>query len=193
LLVTKGDYTLDKTDLRIIGQLARDSRLSYEKIGSALNLTRNSIKTRIKRMVSKGVIQEYITDLNFAILGYRIYYIFTKREEKTTKDSCNRRKMIIDRLTRLGNIIADIEVLGEVSIFRIAIRETNNEDITRKNNEDHVNSLLLKTGLIEKAILATNTGSFQTGAHSRRQQTYLSPTDLKIVRCLVLDTQIGLN
>jgi hypothetical protein len=84
-------------------------------------------------------------------------------------------------------------VLGEVSIFRIAIRETNNEDITRKNNEDHVNSLLLKTGLIEKAILATNTGSFQTGAHSRRQQTYLSPTDLKIVRCLVLDTQIGLN
>jgi DNA-binding Lrp family transcriptional regulator len=84
-------------------------------------------------------------------------------------------------------------VLGEVSIFRIAIRETNNEDITRKNNEDHVNSLLLKTGLIEKAILATNTGSFQTGAHSRRQQTYLSPTDLKIVRCLVLDTQIGLT
>jgi DNA-binding MarR family transcriptional regulator len=62
LLVTKEDYTLDKTDLRIIGQLARDSRLSYEKIGSALNLTRNSIKTRIKRMVSKGVIQEYITE-----------------------------------------------------------------------------------------------------------------------------------
>jgi Lrp/AsnC family leucine-responsive transcriptional regulator len=98
LLVTKEDYTLDKTDLRIIGQLARDSRLSYEKIGSALNLTRNSIKTRIKRMVSKGVIQEYITDLNFAILGYRIYYIFTKHEEKSTKDSNNRRKMIIDRL-----------------------------------------------------------------------------------------------
>jgi DNA-binding Lrp family transcriptional regulator len=98
LLVTKEDYTPDKTDLRIIGQLARDSRLSYEKIGSALNLTRNSIKTRIKRMVSKGVIQEYITDLNFAILGYRIYYIFTKHEEKSTKDSNNRRKMIIDRL-----------------------------------------------------------------------------------------------
>jgi DNA-binding Lrp family transcriptional regulator len=143
-------------------------------------------------MVSKGVIQEYITDLNFAVLGYRIYYIFTKHEEKTTKDSCNRRKMIIDRLTRLGNIIADIEVLGEVSIFRIAVRETNNEDITRKNNEDHVNSLLLKTGLIEKAIPAINTGSFQTDTHSRRLQTYLSPTDLKIIRSLVLDTQIGL-
>jgi DNA-binding Lrp family transcriptional regulator len=135
-------------------------------------------------MVSKGVIQEYITDINFAVLGYRIYYIFTKHEEKSTKDSSNRRKMIIDHLNRLGNIIAEIEILGEVSIFRVAVRET--------NTEDHVNSLLLKTSLIEKSILASNTGSFQTDAHRRRQQTYLSPTDLKIIRCLVLETQIGL-
>jgi DNA-binding Lrp family transcriptional regulator len=143
-------------------------------------------------MVSKGVIQEYITDINFAVLGYRIYYIFTKREEKSTKDSYNKRKMVIEHLNRLGNIIAEIEILGEVSIFRVAVKETNNDDITRKNIEDHVNSLLLKTDLIEKAILASNTGSFQTDAQSRRQQTYLSPTDLKIIRCLVLDTQIGL-
>ena len=143
-------------------------------------------------MVSKGVIQEYITDINFAVLGYRIYYIFTKHEEKSTKDSCNRRKMIIEHLNRLGNIIAEIEILGEVSIFRVAVRETNNDDITRKNNEDHVNSSLLKTDLIEKAIPANNTGSFQTDANSRRQQTYLSPTNLKIIRCLVLDAQIGL-
>jgi DNA-binding Lrp family transcriptional regulator len=143
-------------------------------------------------MVSKGVIQEYITDINFAVLGYRIYYIFTKYEEKSTKNSSNRRKMIIEHLNRLGNIIAEIEILGEVSIFRIAVREINNDDITRKNNEDHVNSLLLKTGLIEKAIPANNTGGFRTDVHSKRQQTYLSPTDLKIIRCLVLDTQIGL-
>jgi DNA-binding Lrp family transcriptional regulator len=112
---------------------------------------------------------------------------------KALKDSNNRRKMIIEHLNRLGNIIAEIEILGEVSIFRVAVRVTNNDDdITGKNNEDHVNSLLLKTGLSEKAILASNTGNFETDAHSRRHQTYLSPTDLKIIRCLVLDTQIGL-
>jgi DNA-binding Lrp family transcriptional regulator len=144
-------------------------------------------------MITKGVIQEYITDINYAVLGYRIYYIFTRREKKSTKNSSNRTKLIIEHLNRLGNIIAEIEILGEVSIFRVAVKEANNDDdITRKNNEDHVNSLLLKTGLIEKAIPASNAGSFQTDAHSRRQQTYLSPTDLKIIRCLVLDTQIGL-
>ena len=136
-------------------------------------------------MISKGVIQEYITDINYAVLGYRIYYIFTRREEKSTKNTSNRRKIIIEHLNRLGNIIAEIEILGEVSIFRVAVKES--------NNEDHVNSLLLKTGLIEKVILASNTGSFQTDAQSRRQQTYLSPTELKILRCLVLDTQIGLT
>jgi DNA-binding Lrp family transcriptional regulator len=145
-------------------------------------------------MITKGVIQEYITDINYAVLGYSIYYIFTKHEEKSTKNNSNRRKMIIEQLNRLGNIIAKIEILGVVSIFRVAVRETDNDDdITRKNNENHVNSLLLKTGLIEKAILAGNTGSFQTSVHSKRQQTYLSPTDLKIIRYLVLDTQIGLT
>ena len=143
-------------------------------------------------MISKGVIQEYITDINYAVLGYRIYYIFTRREEKRTKNTSNRRKIIIEHLNRLGNIIAEIEILGEVSIFRLAVKESNNDDTTRKNNGDQVNSLLLKTGLIEKVILASNKESFQTDAHSRRQQTYLSPTDLNIIRCLVLDTQIGL-
>jgi purine-nucleoside phosphorylase len=85
--------------------------------------------------------------------------------------------MIIEHLNSLGNIIAEI-VLGEVSIFRVAIRETNN-DITRKDNDAHATSLFLDTDLIEKAILASNTGSFQTGAQRSRQQFYLTPTDLK--------------
>jgi DNA-binding Lrp family transcriptional regulator len=147
-------------------------------------------------MVSNSVIQEFITDINFAVLGYRIYYVFTKLEGKNdanTEDrNSSRRKMIIEHLNRLGDIIADIEVLGGVSIFRVAMREANNSDITRKDNDDHAISLFLDTNLIEKAILARNTGSFQTNAHRRRQQSYLTPTDLKIIRCLVLNPQIRL-
>jgi DNA-binding Lrp family transcriptional regulator len=146
-------------------------------------------------MVSNGVIQEFITDINFAVLGYRIYYVFTKYEGKnsaSTKDRNSRRKMISEHLNRLGNIIADIGVLGEVSIFRVAVRETNNDDITRKDNDNHAISFLLDTHLIEKAILARNTVSFQIDTHRRWQQSYLTPTDLKVIRCLVLNPQIGL-
>jgi DNA-binding Lrp family transcriptional regulator len=138
-------------------------------------------------MVSKGAIQEYITDINFAVLGYRIYYIFTKHEEKSSKDS-SRRKIIIEHLNRLGNIIAEIEVLGGVSIFRVAIREANN-GITQKDDEDNTISIL-NGGIIEKVIVASNTRSFHTSMY-KKQQSYPTPTDLKVIRCLVLNPQIG--
>jgi DNA-binding Lrp family transcriptional regulator len=93
---------------------------------------------------------------------------------------------------RLGDIITEIEVLGGASIFRVAIRETNNDDITRKESDAHANPVFLDTDLIGKAILASNTRSFQTDAQRRRQQSYRTPTDLKIIRCLVSDPQIGL-
>jgi DNA-binding Lrp family transcriptional regulator len=171
--VNKQGYTLDSTDRKIIGLLAGDSRLSYARIGSALNLTRNSIKTRVKRMTSTGVIQEYIADINFALLDYSIYYIITKQEEKnsssSTKDSLARRKRIIGYLDRLGDVLAEIEVLGEISIFRVATREApTNREI---EGTDHDNlALSLDTDFIEKVILANTTKGFQSRVHKRQQQ-----------------------
>jgi DNA-binding Lrp family transcriptional regulator len=96
--------------------------------------------------------------------------------------------MIIEHLNRLGNIIAEIEVLGGVSIFRVAIREANN-GITQKDDEDNTISIL-NGGIIEKVIVASNTRSFHTSMY-KKQQPYPTPTDLKVIRCLVLNPQIG--
>ena len=147
-------------------------------------------------MVSKGVIQEYIADINFAILGYRIFYIFTKQEEKVSGGNSNiqgsnnkRRNIIIEHLTSLGDILAEIEVLGGISIFRVAIREEfAYKMITRKDDYNTIS--LLNTSVIEKAVLASNTSSFQTSAYNSKQ-LYPTPTDLKITRCLVLNPKIG--
>jgi DNA-binding Lrp family transcriptional regulator len=148
-------------------------------------------------MVSKGVIQEYIADINFAFLGYRILYIFTKQEEKVSgggnsniQDSNkDRRNIIIEHLNSLGDILAEIEVLGGISIFRVAIREAFvYKAITRKDDYNTIS--LLNTSVIEKAVLASNTRSFQTSAYNSKQP-YPTPTDLKIMRCLVLNPKIG--
>jgi len=197
--VNNQDYTLDKTDRKIIGLLAGDSRLSYARIGSALHLTRNSIKTRVKRMISIGIIQEYIADINFALLDHNVYYIITKQEEKRTnrnsnKDSSHaRRKRIIEYLERLGDILAEIEVLGEISIFRIATRATSiiNREIVGKGHSNV--TLLLDTDLVEKVILANTAKGFQYKVHKKQQQRpLLTHTDLQILRCLVLNPQIGI-
>ncbi|MGA9845017.1 MAG: AsnC family transcriptional regulator [Nitrososphaeraceae archaeon] len=148
---------MDKTDLKIIGLLATDSRLSYERIGSTLNLTRNSIKTRIKKMISKGVIQEYIADVNFTTLGYRICYIVTKQEVKngnktkvSNNSNSNRRKTVIEYLNRIGDILAEIEVLGGSSIFRIATEAFSYKE-TRLKGYDNIGSSL-PTGIIDKVF-----------------------------------------
>jgi DNA-binding Lrp family transcriptional regulator len=91
--------------------------------------------------------------------------------------------MIIEHLNRLGNIIAEIEVLGGVSIFRVAIKETN-DGITQKDDNDNTISLL-STDIIAKVVIANNTSVYE------KRQSFPTPTDLKIIRCLVLNPQIG--
>jgi DNA-binding Lrp family transcriptional regulator len=144
-------------------------------------------------MVYEGVIQEFIADVNFAVLGYRICYIITKQEEKnstSTKDSnsSNRRKIIIEQLNQIGDILAEIEILGGISIFRLAIREANAyKKITPI--DDNISSLL-GTDVIEK-VIPVNSTSIQSNEY-KQKQPYLKSTDLKILRCLVLNPQIGI-
>ena len=87
-------------------------------------------------MVSEGLIQEFIADINFEVIGYRICYIITKQgQEKDSRNnntkgnnssnSSNTRKIVIDQLNQIGDILAEIEILGAASIFRVAIREAN--------------------------------------------------------------------
>ena len=54
--------------------------------------------------------------------------------------------------------------------------------------------MLLATGLIEKVILVKNSRSVQSKmyAQEKQQHPYLSSTDLKILRCLILNPQIGI-
>lgn len=143
-------------------------------------------------MVSEGVIQEFIADINFSVLGYRICYIFTKQEEENStsaeNNSSNRRKIVIDRLNHIGDILAEIEILGGTSIFRLAIREA----LTHKDNtltDDNIRSLL-DTGIIEKVIPVT-IGGVQSNVY-KQKRPYLKSTDLKVLRCLLLNPQIGI-
>jgi DNA-binding Lrp family transcriptional regulator len=193
-------YTLDETDRKIIGILAGDSRLSYERIGSALNLTRNSIKTRVNRMVSIGVIQEYIADINLSVLGYNVYYVITKQRKKGINAEINhiKRSNAVGYLDRLGDILAEIKVLGESSIFRIATREAlPHIKIAGKDHEVIDANSELEAGLIEKVVLASTAKGFKSRTprkHQRQEErSFLTPTDLKILRSLVLNPKIGVT
>ena len=144
-------------------------------------------------MISKGVIQEFIADINFSILGYRICYIVTKQDEKNTSknnisNTINKRKKIIEHLTSFGDILAEIEVLGGSSIFRIATKALIHKETRLKDYNKNYSSL--PASMIDKIILADDTKSIRSTLY-KSQQTFPTHTDLRVVKCLVSNPSIG--
>ena len=177
------DSRLDKIDLAILGRLARDSRLSYEKIGSPLNLTRNSIKTRIKRMVSEGAIQEFVPVLNYAALGYK-NTCSIEIGPNNNKDST--RKAIIDHLNLIGDIFLEIEELGGSSVFVLVTKESFDYEKVRSST---VNTL--GSDFIQNVFLRHSNSTIQQYAYKRPYR--LTTTELKVLRSVVLNPQLGIT
>ncbi|MHA1908227.1 MAG: winged helix-turn-helix transcriptional regulator [Candidatus Thorarchaeota archaeon] len=60
---------MDKTDRRILQELQRNCRLSYEKLSRELGITGNSVKRRVKKLIDERVIDSFVLRLSFAMVG----------------------------------------------------------------------------------------------------------------------------
>ncbi|MBN1280576.1 MAG: AsnC family transcriptional regulator [Candidatus Thermoplasmatota archaeon] len=70
---------LDVKDRKILYQLDLDARQSLTQIGKKVNLPKNVVQYRIKRLEDEGVIKKYYTVIDTFRLGYisfRMYYSF---------------------------------------------------------------------------------------------------------------------
>lgn len=63
------DKTLDQTDWRIIAELQRDGRLSYNKLGKLVNLSSPAVAERVRRLEEVGVIAGYQARIDPALAG----------------------------------------------------------------------------------------------------------------------------
>jgi len=70
LEVLQQDFHMDHIDLQILRILPDDCRTSYRSIGLSLELTTNTVKRRVKVLIQDKIIEKFIINLNFAILGY---------------------------------------------------------------------------------------------------------------------------
>lgn len=60
---------MDKTDLKILGLLARDGRASFRELGDAVDLSSNAAAERYRRLVASGAIRHVRASVNPAALG----------------------------------------------------------------------------------------------------------------------------
>src|ERR671918_67563 len=88
---------LDSTDLKILNMLARDGRLSYRSIGAAIGLTTKSVKSRVDKMLSSGVIDKFVAVVNLSIVGCSRIYTVALRKSKLNQE-------LVERIGLVGKI-----------------------------------------------------------------------------------------
>jgi DNA-binding Lrp family transcriptional regulator len=110
------DYTLDNIDIEILRILIHDCRTSYRSIGLSIGMSTNATKTRVNRLVSRGIIQRFVTLIDHAIFGYSKVCYLTIRDIRTVEEALNRFKL-------LGEVVLEVDCIGGISVLAVVISE----------------------------------------------------------------------
>lgn len=177
--IEQDDFHMDHLDLQILRILADNCRTSYRSIGLALGLTTNTVKRRVKILIQNNIIGKFITNLNFAILGYKMNCLLIIRHHNSSIDE------IAKYLYQFGNVYLGINAIGGMSVFGIIVRPGMEEEIRFLKETSHRNS----SGIVEKDGKAfINIRDIFVGYHTLHFK--LIETDLKIIRRLLSDPRM---
>lgn len=163
---------LDKTDLKIIGLLSRDCRISYRNMASIVNLTPNAAKARVSKMISNGIIKNFIVSANPALFGYEI-------ECSITIQNIGRKikeEHIVNKLNLVGDVLVYAKQLGESSIYILALKDVAEDRIRILND-------LIKPAVVEKTIFT----------NYRLPAIKIQISDLKIIKSLLSNPRMQIE
>jgi DNA-binding Lrp family transcriptional regulator len=118
--------SIDKIDLHIMSLLYANCRTPYRSIASTVGISANAVKTRVNKMVSKGIIQKFIVMVNPAIFGYeKQCFLIVRNIDKITKEE----GYIFNQLNLLGDVRFYVKQLGGDAIFVLLVRPETEEKI----------------------------------------------------------------
>src|SRR5207249_6710263 len=102
--------------------LSNEGRRYYRSIGLEIGLVPHSVKTRIRNLLSAGVIEKFIVIISPSALGYGKEYlvIVRKRGEKQN---------VFNKLSLLGDVLLEVQSLGGFSVFSLVLREYSEDKI----------------------------------------------------------------
>ncbi|MEK5040426.1 Lrp/AsnC family transcriptional regulator [Sporosarcina sp. FSL K6-3457] len=68
---------LDHTDMSILDELSKNSRITMKELGEKVHLTGQAVSDRIAKLEDNGVIEGYTIKVNQVKLGYFIHALIT--------------------------------------------------------------------------------------------------------------------
>jgi DNA-binding Lrp family transcriptional regulator len=171
---------LDEKDLKIIRILSKDCRESFMSIASAIGMTSKSVKARVDRMISTGVIEKFVVKVNPVALGYGIGCMLIVREHTANTED------IINRLNLVGDVSVHSKCMGGISTFCLAIKE---------GHEDKLKLLLdsLKPASVRIMFTGKLSPSSSPSQSVSNNKHELTETDLRIIKCLLSNPRMDMN
>lgn len=110
------DYRIDSTDIEIMKLLTKDCRLSYREIALTLGIATNTVKRRIKNLISRRIIEGFLVRVNLGAFGY------SNICNLTIKHLGNKEK-IKGYLQNLGYVFLEGDCIGGISRFVVSSKE----------------------------------------------------------------------
>jgi DNA-binding Lrp family transcriptional regulator len=179
--------SLDDKDLKIIRILSKDCRESFMSIGSAIGMTSKSVKARVDRLISTGVIEKFVVKVNPVALGYGTGCMLIVREHTANTED------IVNRLNLLGDVSVHTKCMGGISTFCLAIKEGQEEklklllDSLRPANV----RIMFSSRLSSSPLTSTSTSTLSSSLVNNKFQ--LTETDLRIIKCLLSNPRMDMN
>jgi Lrp/AsnC family transcriptional regulator, leucine-responsive regulatory protein len=68
---------LDNTDIKILDELSKNSRITMKELGEKVHLTGPATSARVEKLEDSGVIEGYTIKINQAKLGFNIHAFIT--------------------------------------------------------------------------------------------------------------------
>jgi len=163
---------LDELDLKIISLLSMNCRVSYRNISLTVGLTPNAVKSRVNKLISSGIIKDFIVRVNPAIFGYEKEYSLTIQNIGKMDKEDN----VINNLNLLGEVLVYAKQLGGLSICVLAIKGGSEYKIGLMGD-------VLKPAVIEKTMLV----------NYKPVSAKIQSSDLKVIKCLFSNPRIQIK
>jgi len=193
---------IDQYDRKILGQLDQDSRLSAAKIGKAIQLPKESVTYRIKRLLKSGVIVYFNTLINASMFGHSYYRVSIKLHQHTKKDEDAIISFLLDQRTCTNIRVTD----GPYDLVFMSIHENArefSEFISRlgKKLQDKIIvrniSLITRSQKFNQKVLLESPPSKVVMLHDKPSAQGIDYNDMKILKYLALKgrsklTEIGI-
>ena len=164
--------TFDPVDLKILFELQKNSRTSYRILGRATGMSGVTVKKRIDRMIKQGIIDRFITFVDYRIFGYKEVYLTLGGYSRRSKDHEN----IFSILNLMGRISLYIPCIGDINAFHILIKEDAQQKISDIRK-------ILQRFIVN--VVYDSAGSFRF--------TKLAISDYEIMHVLIKNPQMQIN